>query len=199
MDVYKSIAAVTGELAKSGIAKDSKNDQQGYAFRSIDSVYNALAGLLSKHGLCVLPRVKARTVTERINQRGTALFYVVVDVDYDIVSSDDGSKHTISVVGEAMDSGDKATNKAMSAAYKYAAIQAFCIPVEGDPDADKTTHEIAPPTLDETIKDALEEAASRGVAAFRDAWKTLDKEARKLAQLDKKWFESLRKTAEDAQ
>lgn len=41
-----------------------------------------------------------------------------------------------------MDSGDKASNKAMSAAYKYAAIQTFCIPTEGDNDADSTTHEV---------------------------------------------------------
>ncbi|MNY54686.1 hypothetical protein D3C86_1905820 [compost metagenome] len=42
-----------------------------------------------------------------------------------------------------MDSGDKATNKAMSAAYKYAAFQAFCIPTEGDNDADGQTHQVA--------------------------------------------------------
>ena len=52
--------------------------------------------------------------------------------------------HTIRTYGEAMDSADKATNKAMSAAYKYAAIQAFCIPTEGDNDADATTHDVAP-------------------------------------------------------
>lgn len=43
-----------------------------------------------------------------------------------------------------MDSADKATNKAMSAAYKYAAMQAFCIPTEGDNDADAHTHDVAP-------------------------------------------------------
>jgi hypothetical protein len=42
-----------------------------------------------------------------------------------------------------MDSGDKATNKAMSAAYKYAAFQIFAIPTEGNPDADAETHEVA--------------------------------------------------------
>src|SRR5574343_467048 len=141
--VYAKIAAVTGELAKVGISKDRKNDQQGYAFRGIDDVYDALAHLLSANGLCLLPRVKSRTVTERVTPKGFVLFYVVLDVDYDIVSADDGSAHTVSVVGEAMDSGDKATNKAMSAAYKYMALQTFCIPTEGDNDADKTTHEVA--------------------------------------------------------
>ena len=79
-----------------------------------------------------------------MNARGTALFYVTVRCEFDFVSSEDGSKHTVTTYGEAMDSGDKATNKAMSAAYKYACMQAFSIPTEGDNDADATTHEVKP-------------------------------------------------------
>jgi hypothetical protein len=63
-------------------------------------------------------------------------------MEFNFVSALDGSKHTVKTFGEAMDSADKATNKAMSAAYKYAAFQAFCIPTEGDTDADATTHEV---------------------------------------------------------
>jgi hypothetical protein len=65
-----------------------------------------------------------------------------VHAEFDFVSASDGSKHTVSTFGEAMDSGDKATNKAMSAAYKYAAFQAFAIPTEGDNDPDNSTHEV---------------------------------------------------------
>lgn len=139
--VYKAIAQVMATIAKEGISKSRKNDQQGYAFRGIDDVYNALAPILAEAGLCLLPYVKDRSVTERQTRSGSALFYVTVSVDFHLVSSVDGSTHVISVVGEAMDSGDKATNKAMSAAYKYACMQAFCIPTEGDNDADKTTHQ----------------------------------------------------------
>ena len=138
--VYTAIAAVMDEISKAGISKDRKNDQQGYNFRGIDDVYNAMAPILAKAGLCILPVVKNREVVERTTARGSVLFYVTVHVDFNLVSAKDGSTHTISVVGEAMDSGDKATNKAMSAAYKYACMQAFCIPTEGDNDADKTTH-----------------------------------------------------------
>jgi len=142
MKVYEKIAAVTAELSRIGISKDSKNTSQGYAFRGIDQVYGALSPLLAKHGLCILPRVKDREVIERQNRSGTALFYVCLTVEFDFVAAEDGSKHTIVTIGEAMDSGDKASNKAMSAAYKYAAIQTFCIPTEGDNDADSTTHEV---------------------------------------------------------
>lgn len=141
MSVYKSINAVQAALSKTGIAKDKQ--AQGYKFRGIDDVYNAISPLLAEHGLCILPRITSRTVTERTNKNGTALFYVVVEAEFDFVCAEDGSKHTVKTYGEAMDVSDKATNKAMSAAYKYAAFQAFAIPTEGDNDADATTHEVA--------------------------------------------------------
>jgi hypothetical protein len=153
---------VQASLAVEGISKDRKNDAQGYKFRGIDDVYNALAPLLAKNGLCILPRCTERTVVERINAKGTALFYVTVRADFDFVSSEDGSKHTITTYGEAMDSGDKATNKAMSAAYKYAAMQAFAIPTEGDNDADGHTHTVAPslvPILEASIEQARQKRA----------------------------------------
>ncbi len=143
MKVYQAINAVQAALAVEGISKSRKNEQQGYKFRGIDEVYNALSPLLAKNGLCILPRCTERVCVERTNAKGTALFYVTVRAEFDFVASEDGSKHTVTTYGEAMDSGDKATNKAMSAAYKYAAMQAFSIPTEGDNDADAYTHEVA--------------------------------------------------------
>lgn len=143
MKVYQAINAVQRELAAEGISKSRNNQQQGYKFRGIDDVYNAVSPLLGKHSLCILPRMLSRHCDERTNAKGTALFYVTVEAEFDVVAAEDGSKHTIRTFGEAMDSGDKATNKAMSAAYKYAVMQAFAIPTEGDNDADTTTHEVA--------------------------------------------------------
>lgn len=144
MSVYKAINKVQAALSRQGISKTNTNSQQGYKFRGIDDVFNALSPLLAEHGLCILPRCTERICTERINAKGTALFYVTVKCEFDFVSADDGSKHTVTTFGEAMDSGDKATNKAMSAAYKYAAFQAFSIPTEGDNDADAQTHDVRP-------------------------------------------------------
>ena len=161
MNVYNLIAKVSHDLCQQGIAKDRRNTQQGYGFRGIDDVYNALAPIISKHGLVILPRVISREVSERMGKSGSSLFYVVVEVEFDFVSSHDGTKHTVKTFGEAMDSGDKATNKAMSAAYKYAAFQAFCIPTEGDNDADATTHEVKAETPEFTEKLMLIAAASK--------------------------------------
>ena len=142
--VYRAIVAVMADMARDGIAKDRNNAQQGYKFRGIDDVYNALSGALSRHGLAMLPTVEAREMTEGQTAKGSPLFNVVCRVRFDLVASEDGSSHSITTYGEAMDMADKATNKAMSAAYKYAAMQAFCIPTEGDNDADAHTPEPAP-------------------------------------------------------
>ena len=178
MIVYQKIAAITAELSKIGISKDSKNQSQGYAFRGIDAVYGALSPLLAKHGLCILPRVKDRQVIERQNRQGTALFYVTLTVEFDFVAAEDGSKHTVITVGEAMDSGDKASNKAMSAAYKYAAFQAFCIPTEGDNDADSTTHEVVAATIDPAIEAQIDLAAN--VSELNTVWKSITEAERKV-------------------
>lgn len=142
MKVYQCINAIQAELSKVGISKDQKNTQQGFKFRGIDDVLNTLSPLLAQHGLCILPTVLERQVTERTTKNGGVLFYVALMVEYHFVCAEDGSTHRVIVYGEAMDSGDKATNKALSAAYKYACIQAFCIPTEGDNDADSITHEV---------------------------------------------------------
>lgn len=151
MKVYQAINAVQTELASIGISKAKTNNQgAGYKFRGIDDVYNVLSSIMAKNGLCIIPRMLNRLCEERTSKSGGALFYVTVEAEFDLVSAEDGSKHTARTFGEAMDSGDKATNKAMSAAYKYMAFQTFAIPTEGDNDADGNTHEVVKqkPTLD---------------------------------------------------
>ena len=143
MKVYQCINAVQKRMSSEGITKARKNQQQGYSFRGIDDVLNALSPVLADIGLCVLPRMISRDCVERQTKNGGALFYVTVEAEFDFVAAEDGSKHTIKTFGEAMDSADKATNKAMSAAYKYAAILAFAIPTEGDNDADALSHDVA--------------------------------------------------------
>lgn len=143
--VYKAITAITAAMSHEGIAKARKNTQgSGYNFRGIDDVLNALSGQLAANNLCIFPRVVKREQVERQSKQGGALFYTAVEVEFDFVSAVDGSMHTARMCGEAMDSSDKSTNKAMSAAYKYMALQTFCIPTEGDNDADAYTPEVAP-------------------------------------------------------
>lgn len=174
--VYKAIAAIQEELSRIGISKDGVNQQQNYRFRGIDQVYSALSPLLAKHGLCVLPRMVDCSRSERVSMKPgynggppkeSVLFYVTVTAEFDFVAVEDGSTHTVRTYGEAMDSGDKATNKAMSAAYKYAAFMAFAIPTEGDNDADATTHEIVRGMPDEEYNRLTAKMKTAGVLAAK--------------------------------
>jgi len=142
--IYQAILAVQADIGATGIAKDRRNTQQAYNFRGIDDIYNALNPLLTKNALIILPRMMSRTVEERTTKSGGALFSVTVEAEFDFTAAADGSFRTVRMYGEAMDTADKATNKAMSAAYKYAVMQTFAIPTEGDNDADATTHEPMP-------------------------------------------------------
>lgn len=140
--VLRGIQQVIAAFAENGIGKNRKNESQGFKFRGIDDVMNRMAQHLVEANIVIIPRVTGRDVQERVNSRGNPLFYVTVQVDFSILSTIDGSMVICSVPGEAMDSGDKATNKALSIAYKYMAFQLFAIPIDEDPDA--TTHTLAP-------------------------------------------------------
>jgi hypothetical protein len=165
--VYQAIAAVMEDVGREGIAKGRRNEMQKYNFRGIDDVYNALAPILARHRLIIVPRVLTRDKTEQASKNGGVLFYVVVHVEFDIICSVDGSRITAATYGEAMDSADKATNKAMSAAYKYMAMQTFCIPTEGDNDADAHHHEIRPNAARSASPQSSQQAT--GAAVSRDA------------------------------
>jgi hypothetical protein len=142
MNVYQCINAVQAELVKVGITKDRKATGfgAGYNFRGIDDVYNTLSPILAQHGLVIIPRCLERVQSERASG-DKKLYFVAVKMEFDFVSSHDNTSHTACTFGEAMDSGDKATNKAMSIAYKYACFQTFAIPTEGDNDPDGTVHQ----------------------------------------------------------
>jgi hypothetical protein len=137
--VYAAINAVSAELASHGIAKDRLNQIDDYRYRSIDDLLDRLAPLLAKHRLCVLPRALKRTLAERQDEGQRVLFHVSLKVAFTLTSVDDGSSHVVEVFGEALDASDKATAKAMSAAYKSAMIQTFCIPLCGAEDPDRAS------------------------------------------------------------
>jgi hypothetical protein len=142
--VYAAICAVTAELAGTGIAKAHVNQDEAYAYRGIDDVMKRLAPVLARHRLCILPRVLERTRCERHGRKDGLLQSVALKVAFDLVSARDGSLHTVEAYGEALDAGDKATSKAMSAAFKYAMLQAFCVPVEGRDDSDSRSYRLKP-------------------------------------------------------
>ena len=154
--VFECINKIQSALASVGIAKDARNQTQNFNYRGIDAVYKALAPLLAEHQMCIIPNIVSREVAERQSRQGGNIFYVILKVEYTFVAVEDGSKHTCTMLGEAMDSGDKATSKAMSCAYKNLVLQTFCVPTTGDNDADAHSHEVvAPPPLWQALNDLV--------------------------------------------
>lgn len=139
--IYKQLVAIQTDLT--AIAKDRKNEAQGFKYRGIDQVYNALNPLLSKHGVFMTAEIIGKERQERTNAKGTVLAFTSLRMRYRFYA-DDGSNVATEAEGEGMDSGDKSSNKAMAVAHKYAILQAFCVPTEDIPDPDAEVHEVAP-------------------------------------------------------
>lgn len=138
-NIYESIAAVMSEIG--AVGKKSKNQQQGFMFRGIDAVMNAINPALVKNKVFIVPEILEQTREERTSSKGGTLIYSVCKIKYTFFA-EDGSSVSAVVIGEGMDSGDKATNKAMSIAFKYACFQVFCIPTEEMADPDAECHEV---------------------------------------------------------
>lgn len=140
MNIFESINKVMEDIG--AISKSSKNQTQGFMYRGIDAVMNALQPALIKNKVFIVPEVLEERREERTNAKGTTLIYSVAKVKYRFYA-EDGSFIESTVIGEGMDSGDKSMNKAMSIAFKYCAFQCFCIPTEEMVDPDAETHELA--------------------------------------------------------
>ena len=137
--------AICAAMARTkAIGKDKKNQQQGFKYRGVDDVMNALQPIFAEFLIFCTPKVLDIKREERTTKNGGAMTYTVVTVEY-VFYAADGSSVSCIVCGEGMDSADKSTSKAMSIAFKYACFQLLCIPTEETaPDPDAEYHEKAP-------------------------------------------------------
>lgn len=134
LNVFEAITAVAKEVG--AVGKDSVNQAQKFRFRGIDAVVNAVSPAMRKHGLVIFPVVESVKRGTAATSRGGTMNTVEVIAGY-VFTGPDGSTFTSKVPGEAFDSGDKATSKAMSVAFRTALLQTFVLPTDDtDPDAD---------------------------------------------------------------
>lgn len=136
--IYAAISAAMADI--SAIAKDKYNQQQGFKFRGIDDVMNALKPILTKNKIFTVPQVLEQTRESKVTTKGGELRYSILKIAFRFYTTD-GSFVEAVTLGEGMDSGDKASNKAMAIAYKYALFQVFCIPTEEMTDPDSESYE----------------------------------------------------------
>jgi len=139
--IYSAIIDAMGQI--SAVSKSRTNGTQGFAYRGIDDVMNELHGILAKSRIFIVPTVLAEERTTGTTSRGGTMFYTRLKIKFTFYA-DDGSNVESVVIGEAMDTGDKASNKALSIGLKYALLQVFCIPTEDDKDPDAVSPDFKP-------------------------------------------------------
>lgn len=137
--IVQALAAVMGDVR--AVGKTGRNSAQNYNFRGIDAVVNAVGPALREHGVVVIPEVLNHSHETVSSANGKAMGHVVVRVAYTFVGPA-GDDLTATVIGEAMDYGDKATAKAMSVAFRTALLQSLALPTD-EPDPDSESFERA--------------------------------------------------------
>lgn len=140
-NIYEAIAGVMQDVG--AVGKDAENTFDKYKYRSIDAVMNAMHPAMVKHRVFVAPEVLEQTREERESKNGSVMVYSITKVRYTFYT-DDGSSVQAVVIGEGSDRGDKSMNKAMSAAFKYALFQVFCLPTAEMVDSETESPEFAP-------------------------------------------------------
>lgn len=154
MEIYGAIIEAMGQI--NAIAKGRKNSTQGFQYRGIDDVMNELHSILAKCGIFIVPTVLEEHRTTGTTAKGGTMFYTRLKIKFTFYAKDGSNVESI-VIGEAMDSGDKASNKALSIGLKYALLQVFCIPTEDDKDPNATTVDGFRPTEQKEVESAERE------------------------------------------
>ena len=142
--IYKKIIEVMQDI--NAIGKDRRNQTQNFQYRGIDDVMNELHSVLAKCGVFVVPQVLDEARTTGKTKSGGDMFYTRLKIKFTFYA-EDGSFIESVVIGEAMDTGDKASNKALSVGLKYALLQVFCIPTEDEKDPDAVSPQPAAGTM----------------------------------------------------
>lgn len=151
--IFKALALVMADVG--AVRKAEFNSHQKFSFRGIDAVINAVSPAFRNHGVFCIPKViSSEYESVQVGQNRTVMGHARVMVRYTFHASD-GSSVAATVTAESMDSGDKATAKAMSVAYRTALLQTLCLPTdEADPDADtfERSPVTAPPKREEAVR-----------------------------------------------
>lgn len=162
-NLYQKLLLITEEVGT--IAKTGKNQQQGYGFIEAAQISADVRVQLAKHGVMIIPETVSKTINQFTNAKGTTMFHANVVSRFTLVNADNPEERMVCEWdgGEALDSSDKATNKAITASNKYFLMKLFNISDKEDPDTE--THEVVAPThYEEPAKDISKDEPITSVA-----------------------------------
>lgn len=155
----------------SGVAKRDKNTVQGFNFRGIDAVVNAIGPALREVGGAIVPTVISANYDRGATKNGTPTVEAFLTIAFDWYGTDGGEPIRGVVAAEAMDTSDKATAKAMSVGLRTFLLQTLMLPTdEKDPDAEYHERKsvTAPVEVPGGFLDLV--AGVSDVAALQDLW-----------------------------
>lgn len=135
--VVEALSKVMGDVQS--IGKTDRNNQQGYMFRGVDAVVNAVGPVLRTHGVVVVPIRSLFEAEHYTSAKGRQMRSVTMTVTFRFYGPA-GDYIDTEVCGESADSGDKAIPKAHSVAYRTLLLEALCIPTD-DPEPDAQSNE----------------------------------------------------------
>nr|DAM53801.1 MAG TPA: ERF superfamily protein [Caudoviricetes sp.] len=142
LNLYQKLAKITGEIGV--IAKDGNNQQQKYKYIEYETIAGKFRELFSKYGVVLIPSMVEQERSAITTSRGSSGVSTVCHFEFTVVNADKpDDRFVVKWQGEAADYGDKATNKAATAAVKYYLMRQFNISSKGDEDPDSQTPEVA--------------------------------------------------------
>ena len=142
LNLYQKLAKITGEIGV--IAKDGNNQQQKYKYIEYETIAGKFRELFSKYNVVLIPSMVEQERTSITTARGASGVSTVCHFEFTVVNADKpDDRFVVKWQGEAADYGDKATNKAATAAVKYYLMRQFNISSKGDEDPDSQTPEVA--------------------------------------------------------
>lgn len=186
--IIEALSSVMDEVG--AVRKGDRNTSQNFNFRGIDAVVNAVSPALRRHKVVVTPEVLSCDYgTVEVGRNRTPMGHVRVVVRYTF-TADDGSSLSATVPGEAMDSGDKATAKAMSVAFRTALLQALSLPTD-EPDPDSQSYERSAPEAPEMDRDTFDRAMKAIANAADEATIRQIEQGLGRYQIKEDWVEML--------
>jgi hypothetical protein len=195
--IHPAMLAVMRDAAEIGIGKDDVNQGQKYRYRGIERAMNTMVGILIRHQVLVLPSYETIIEKDMPTKSGGSMEFVKVRGQFKFMSAEDGSAVDTVFFGEAADSGDKATTKAQSVAFRTALFQTFVIPTMAiDPEEDDGHAEAVSPET-QALLDEAQAAAETGMTAYKAFWERISKEQRTAIGSEHEAFKKIAAMADE--
>ena len=159
------LQAINAVMKEVGYVRKQKSPDLSYTFAGEAALISALRPSMVEQGIVMyVGKVYDVVSREYASRSGAAMMNVTLTADIVFEHGESDTHITVQARGEASDNSDKANNKAMTCAYKYALRETFMIETGDDPD--NFVSERASATAQAERQEHAEEKATVQSAAF---------------------------------